>query len=357
MFQRRAWRVFVFGILTAGALGLYASYAAEGQAPEAAKEDSPVIAKIGDSEVITKAELDRSIAAIRQNQMIQARARGMAAPTIPEPTQAQKMQLLDDMISTRVMYLLAKQSGIVISDEDVNADIEQNKARLPQGMTFEDYLTKQGLNLDTVKENVRRRILLQRYTDQQTKDVTVPDQELADEYKRASERGVFDAVDFQHILIRVEGTDDAAWAKGKEAIDAAYKRIKDGEDFAKVAAEVSQDAETKDKGGVYTGVPHNPRRPELDKVLFSTKVGEVAEPFKSASGWHLVKVNARGAIAQEKASENLKMIMLRAKKQEAMKKIVDEARSKMNIQITMPAEGAAPATPESDAGKLLDKAI
>ena len=371
MYHQRAWRVLVFGLFVAAALALFPAGAAEGQAPAAAPapvpaagaapaDSSPVIAKIGDAETITKDELDRSIAAIRQAQMMQARARGMAAPDMPEPTQAQKMKLLDEMISTRVLYLMAKDSGIAISDSDIDADIEQNKAHLPEGVTFEDYLKKEGLSLETVRENVRRRILLKRFTEQQAKDVTVSEQEIADEYKRVQERGVFDAVDFQHIMIRVEGTDEAAWTKGKADIDAAYKRVKDGEDFGKVAQEVSQDTDTKDKGGVYTGVPHNPRRPELDKVLFATKIGEIAEPFKSQSGWHLVKVNARGPLPQEKASESIKMFMLRAKQQEVVKKLVDEARGKMSIQITMPPEAAsgdAPAAPAADANKLLDKAI
>ena len=359
MHHRRALRVFVFGLLAAGVAALCPSQAAEGAAGAegAAKGDETVIAKIGDSEVITKNELDRNISAIRQGQVMQAGARGIATPDVPEPTQAQKVELLDDMVSTRVLHLLAKDSGIAISDEDVNADIEQNKARLPQGMTFEDYLCKQGLTLEAVRENVRRRILLQRFTDEKTKDVAVSEAEVGEEYQRALERGVFDSVDFQHILIRVTGTDDAAWAKGKEAIDAAYKRIKDGEDFGKVAQEVSEDTESKEKGGAYTGMPHNPRRPEMDKVLFSAAVGEVAEPFKSSAGWHLVKVNARGPVSQEKASESIKMVMLRTKKQEAVKKIVDEARAKLKIEITMPPEVEAPAAPEPDAGKLLDKAI
>jgi peptidyl-prolyl cis-trans isomerase A (cyclophilin A) len=114
----------------------------------------------------------------------------------------------------------------------------------------------------------------------------------SEEEKDGEKKGDEETVDVAHILVLASG-DEAAWAKAKEKIDAALARVKAGEDFGKVASEVSEDPGSKQKGGAYPNTPHGKMVPEFDKVMFATPVGEVSEPFRTSYGWHILKVTGR----------------------------------------------------------------
>lgn len=71
------------------------------------------------------------------------------------------------------------------------------------------------------------------------------------------------------------------------------QRIKNGDDFGKLAAEYSKDNYTKGRGGdVYYVVSGNIVSPSLDDAVYSIKsAGEVyPEPVKSSFGYHIIKV-------------------------------------------------------------------
>ncbi|MBI5094346.1 MAG: peptidylprolyl isomerase [Candidatus Hydrogenedentes bacterium] len=116
-----------------------------------------------------------------------------------------------------------------------------------------------------------------------------------EEEKRIKERQEIlakQSVDVSHILIKASGS-EAVWKAAKEKIDAARKRVTEGEDFEKVAREVSEDPSVKDNGGAFPGTPRGKMVPEFEKVMFSTHVGDVSEPFRTKFGWHIVKVTGR----------------------------------------------------------------
>ena len=94
-----------------------------------------------------------------------------------------------------------------------------------------------------------------------------------------------------HILVRVGETggseaEDQARAKVAEAI----RRVKAGEDFAKVAKEVSQDPGSASRGGDLGFVKAGELVPEFDRAVFGLKPGEItAEPVRTPFGFHAIK--------------------------------------------------------------------
>lgn len=84
--------------------------------------------------------------------------------------------------------------------------------------------------------------------------------------------------------------DDAAVKQAEEHVNAALKRIKAGEDFATVAAEMSEDPITKAKGGDFGWRGKSEMGEDYAKVALAMKKGEVSAPIKTAVGWHLIKV-------------------------------------------------------------------
>ncbi|MBI4592638.1 MAG: peptidyl-prolyl cis-trans isomerase [Candidatus Rokubacteria bacterium] len=94
-----------------------------------------------------------------------------------------------------------------------------------------------------------------------------------------------------HILVRVAETggseaEDRARAKVAEAI----RRVKAGEDFAKLAREQSQDPGTAAKGGDLGFVGKGEVVPPFEQALFALKKGEVSpEPVRTPFGFHAIK--------------------------------------------------------------------
>ena len=93
---------------------------------------------------------------------------------------------------------------------------------------------------------------------------------------------------------------DQVWARHIVVADEATaqtvrQRLLNGEDFAKVAAEVSTDTDTKSSGGDLGWFPQNTQDPQLEPVAavaFSMKVGEISQPTKIQSGYEIIQVLA-----------------------------------------------------------------
>jgi peptidyl-prolyl cis-trans isomerase D len=94
-----------------------------------------------------------------------------------------------------------------------------------------------------------------------------------------------------HILVRVGETggseaEDQARAKVADAI----RRVKAGEDFAKVAKEVSQDQGSASRGGDLGFIKAGELVPEFEKAVFTLKPGEITgEPVRTPFGFHAIK--------------------------------------------------------------------
>ena len=67
-------------------------------------------------------------------------------------------------------------------------------------------------------------------------------------------------------------------------------RIKNGEDFAKVASEVSQDPGSAPKGGDLGFFDRRRMVQPFDSAAFSLKVGEISDLVRTPFGWHIIKV-------------------------------------------------------------------
>jgi peptidyl-prolyl cis-trans isomerase C len=81
----------------------------------------------------------------------------------------------------------------------------------------------------------------------------------------------------RHILVPTE-----------EEAKKALERIKAGEDFAKVATELSKDPSA--DGGDLGWFTKDRMVPEFSDAAFKLKKGEVSEPVHSQFGWHVIKV-------------------------------------------------------------------
>src|SRR5687768_251321 len=86
----------------------------------------------------------------------------------------------------------------------------------------------------------------------------------------------------RHILVETE-----------EEAQAAYEHLKDGEEFAVVASEVSKDTGSAARGGDLDWQPRSFFVKEFGDAAFTQEIGEIGEPVKTEFGYHIIQVIAR----------------------------------------------------------------
>ncbi|MFA5012780.1 MAG: peptidylprolyl isomerase [Ignavibacteria bacterium] len=119
-----------------------------------------------------------------------------------------------------------------------------------------------------------------------------------------------DGIKASHILIQDERDSSGAILDSSASlkkINEVYARIKGGEDFGKVASEVSQDPGSAAKGGDLGFFDRRRMVQPFDSAAFLLKVGEVSSPVRTPYGWHIIKVTEIKEYPEfDKAKENLK---------------------------------------------------
>lgn len=130
------------------------------------------------------------------------------------------------------------------------------------------------------------------------------------------------------------------------AAKAALARVKAGEDFAKVATELSKDPGG--EGGDLGWFTRDKMVPEFADAAFKLEPGQISEPVKSQFGWHIIKVEEK-RMKTFPPFEQLKDQAMRYVAQKAQSEMITELRGKAKIERfdepAKPADAAAPADP------------
>lgn len=96
-------------------------------------------------------------------------------------------------------------------------------------------------------------------------------------------------INASHILLKIEKDDDTLSIHNK--ITELRNRIIKGESFEKIAKEFSQDPSAIKNGGNLNYFTVFQMVYPFENVVYTTKVGEVSQPFRTQFGYHIVKVN------------------------------------------------------------------
>jgi parvulin-like peptidyl-prolyl isomerase len=103
---------------------------------------------------------------------------------------------------------------------------------------------------------------------------------------------------YAQVTADVPHTQEQVWARHILVSDESValltiERIRKGEDFGKVAAEVSQDTGSGAQGGDLGWFGKGAMVAPFEEAAFSLPVGEISKPIKSDFGWHIIQVIAR----------------------------------------------------------------
>jgi peptidyl-prolyl cis-trans isomerase SurA len=245
------------------------------------------IVAVVNSEPITNNEVRTRL--LRFEQQLQQQG----SPMPPRPELAR--QVLERLINEKAQLQLAREQGLRV-DEAMVDQAEANFARQNQLDVTElrRRLRADGVEPAQLREDLRNQILLQRLRDRELENRVRVTELDVDQYLRDLQAGGDPAsqeLNLAHILVAApENASEQQLGPQRAKAQRALARVRAGEDFAKVAAEMSDAAGAAQNGGVI-GLRTADRYPAL--FLEGTRglpVGGVSDILRSQAGFHIVKV-------------------------------------------------------------------
>ena len=246
------------------------------------------VAAIVNEGVVLKSQLNDRIATI-----IQQAQEGPEPIPLP-PANNLRDQVLERLIIDEIQLQRADRIGLQISDPILNetvADIARS-----EGVPFEqlpELLASRGADYGSWREALRDELTLQ-----QLRRIDVGQRIAVSPREREQciqdlETNVVanSAYNLSHILVSLpEGASADAVAETEARMQDIYQQIVDGADFRQMAIRHSGGDTALEGGGL--GWYEGPQVPTIfTEVLATMEDGDVSEPFRSASSFHIVKVN------------------------------------------------------------------
>jgi len=247
------------------------------------------IIAVVDQDVITEKELQEKINSVisnLKNQKIE----------IPSESVLRK-QVIERLIANSVQIQLALQTGLKISDAQVDKTIERisekNKLNV---VDFKKMLEKDGTNFYKFREEIRNEITIAQLKEREVDSkIVITDGEI-DNFLNAQSKEIQDEFEVAHILIRVpEDASPEKLEKLKNKAEEASKQILSGKNFTQVSAAFSETPNALEGGSL--GWKKASDLPTLFvDALKKIEMGTLTPILRSPNGFHILKlINKKGS--------------------------------------------------------------
>jgi peptidyl-prolyl cis-trans isomerase C len=246
--------------------------------------------------------------------------------------------------------LIAKVNGIEIHQSDLTLAEEEVGGQLPPGNADakREYLVGIMTNMILLAQAAEEKHVQDEPTFKRrlafTRNKVLMETFLQDEVKKAmtdqSLHAVYDEaikqmpseeeVHARHILFRVADWKDAKQAQAaQDKAKALVERLRKGEDFAKLANELTEDPSGKKDGGDLGYFTKGEMVPEFATVAFTLDKGKFSEPVKTQFGWHVIMVEdkrKRPAPQFDQVKGQLERVVARKAQVDVVTKLRAEAK-------------------------------
>ncbi|MCB4770766.1 peptidylprolyl isomerase [Ancylobacter sp. Lp-2] len=288
-----------------------------------------------------------------------APAQAQTAPAAPAQAAPATPAQPDDTV-------LATVNGTPITRADVNAAAVELGPNLPpqiQGPARDEYVLGFLIDLTAMAQAaeaqkldetadfkrqldfIKKRVLMQAALEQAAK-AALTDAALKQTYEEAlKQQKPEEEVHARHILFRADPNDKAASEAAEKKAKDVEARLKKGEDFAKLAGELTEDPSGKKDGGDLGFFTKDQMVPEFAEKAFSMKPGDVSDPVKTQFGWHVIKVEEKREKPLPTFDEvrpQIEQYLVQKAQAETVQKTRDAAKVEKTAAAPKPADLVAP---------------
>lgn len=218
-----------------------------------------------------------------------------------------KLQILRDMIEAEIMTQKAEELKLTPADSEIDARLKMLQGTVSDA-DFDRTLTERGVKKQDLRKEIARTITVEKVVENQVaRKAAVTDQEITEFFNKNQE--VFNVKETLYKLGVIAVTPDPNTEVNNLLSDKALNpamaarkmgdieaRAKAGEDFAKLARELSEDPQTAPAGGDLGYQPESSLDrfgPEFKAAVLKLKVGELVPVIRTAEGLWLFKLTGK----------------------------------------------------------------
>lgn len=268
----------------------------------------PNVAATVNGRSITFAELDK------QYQM-----QFGSSPERPSDDQilVQRLEVLRTLIDNEILLQRAEQMGLLAVDSDVDAKYSEMKAPYTQE-EFQKQLNTLKMTAEDLKAKLRHDLSVQKLlTKETTSQISITDKDITDFYN--ANKNNFNLAEPQIHMAQIVVTptpdpnvhnlkNDKAQDEdqAKKKIDSLYQRLRQGEDFAMLAQNFSEDQDSASAGGDLGFIRESAldkANTELRKTIMALRPGEITPVLHTNEGYRIMKVITKEPAGQRELSD------------------------------------------------------
>ena len=229
----------------------------------------------------------------------------------------QKLEVLRTLVDNEIMLQRAEKLSLMAVDADVEAKFNELKAPYTQE-EFQKQLDARKMSVDELKAQLRRDLSVQKLFNKEiTSQITITDKDITDFY--GSNKASFNLAEPQiHMAqILVTPTPDANVRnlkndkardeeQARKKIQSIATRIRQGEDFAMLAQNYSEDTNSSQNGGDLGFIPESAlekANADLRRTLMALRPGETTTPLHTPEGYRILKLITREPAGQRELSD------------------------------------------------------
>ncbi|WP_110933760.1 peptidylprolyl isomerase [Paenibacillus bouchesdurhonensis] len=203
----------------------------------------------------------------------------------------QAKQALEAMITKTLITQEAKKKNIVVSEEDIQSEIDNYTKSFGSLEILEQMLQQYGMTLDDLKQEAELNVMVSKLLEDKT---NVTDEEVKETFEMYKESfNTPEQVRASVILVETE-------AEANEVI----QELKDGKDFAELAKDKSLDAFTKEVGGDTGFFERGQIEPAIEEAAFKLQKDEISGAVKTDDGYRVIKLTDRKDAKEATLEEN-----------------------------------------------------
>lgn len=232
------------------------------------------------------------------------RAYRRVAPPSPAPSEdealAAKLRILDELIDQDILVERARTLNVQVTDAEADKAFNDRKSNMPDE-AFQKELAQRSLTLDDMKRDLRREMTVQKLLEQEVASKILIGEDAVRRFYDEN-RAQFNVTETRHRIaqivitpqrdprLRNGASDDAATpAEAKRKLQMLVERLKQGEDFADLARNFSEDPQSGPQGGDLGFIPNSALdqvAPALRQAVLKAKPGDVTTV--SGGGGHII---------------------------------------------------------------------
>lgn len=229
----------------------------------------------------------------------------------------QKLEFLRALIDNEIMLQKAEKLGLLAKDEDVTAKFNEMKAPYTQE-EFNKQLTARKMTVDDLKGQIRIELSVEKLFNKEIRSlINITDQDIKDFYNANKANYNLPEPQVHLAQILVTAVDDPNVRnlkndKAKNADQAARKiqmidqLLKQGQDFATVATNYSEDPNSTANGGDLGFIGESAldkASPELRKLITTLPSGGTSNIVKTSEGYRIFRVLSKEPSGQRDLSD------------------------------------------------------